>query len=133
MKKKPVTKSDCGAANLLAKIFDVDLGETKERLGIPNIEKKCLNCGKTMKNQNRFYCSRDCQHKHKMIGIICEFCGKKVKRSQSQLISRRAKNYFCSKECHYMYRRKKLFYLLANKLGITREEIDKLFHPKAAQ
>lgn len=71
--------------------------------------KICPVCGKEFetKHKKQLHCSRSCagisQRKSEI--IFCDYCGKEIYKSYSQL--KNHKKHFCSNECRYLANKKK--------------------------
>ncbi len=100
--------TDCGAAKLLGAIFGKDVDLIKRRLGVPVVDRKCLQCGKQLPYQHKYFCTRKCWHDYTNITVECFECGELFKRSQSDIThqlntpqgnGKAVQHLFCSRTC----------------------------------
>jgi hypothetical protein len=96
------TRSTCGAAKLLAAVFDKDLNEVKAKLGLPT-EGVCKECGSAIWRDNKSGICQRCKREKNQILLVCSQCGRSFYRYGPQIVYRIGKRNhqytFCSRQC----------------------------------
>ncbi len=108
-----IVKSDCGAANLLAAVFNADRRQVQEHLGLRPVRPvwHCPVCDTPIpppsrpSQHQRVFCSEECKHRWYWPLVECEECHTpfEIRRSRLLIQIRRYKRLNCSHECAGAY------------------------------